>query len=636
MGSSSNSRTATVDYISVTVTYTPVPLYFRSVATGLWSATSTWQQSTDNATWVAATKSPSSSDVGITIRTGDSVTVASAVSIDQTTVEAGGKLTVTSTLTVANGTGTDLTMNGAMNVTGTLTTSAGSTVVNNGGILKNSGTVTGTSSTLSFGSGSKYQHNYTTSAGTVPTATWNSNSTCEIVGYTNTSLSTCPDGMAGQTLGHFIWNCPNQTALISSSNELNYVAGDLTVATTGTGSWWLSQRTDNAYLSVTGNVTLTAGNFFMDSSGANRHVLIGGNLVQNGGTLTVTKCVAGDPGDMYLGVNGNLSINAGTFRNLNTGTAFDSIVVKGNWTNAGTFTAGRSVAILNGSSAQTLTGATSFKNLTINNASGITLNNNATVDSILTLTSGNVTTGANSMVIGTSGRMARTSGHIVGNLQMYFATGAVEKAFYLGTSDAYTPATVAITGTGGTAGTITGSTTGSAHPQIASSGLDTDKDIARYWTLTPGSAALGARTYTLRTRFASADVPAGATPANFEMRHYNGSAWNDEPTGTYTRTDTSTQVSGLASFSDFVVGEQASAAVTAAPVVSSPIAAGATSVSGTSTEADGTTDRTVCQQRNGRHDHGFIRSVDEDRSDGTVAGNLVKATATASGKLVSA
>jgi parallel beta-helix repeat protein len=484
-------------------------------------------------------------------------------------VQTGSTLTLTPfsstntlTLTYA-GSGTTGTIAGTLNVNSnsTWTATGGTTTVT--GVVNNAGTVTGSTTTLTFASGGKYQHNFTTTQGTVPTASWNSNSTVEVIGYTTPGTNNnCPLGMGNQSFGNFIWNCPNQTGLISSSNLLNYVTGDLTVASTGTGAWWIGQRTDNAYLSVAGDFTLTSGNLFLDSSGTNRHLIIGGDFVQNGGTFTLVKVPSADPGDAYMSVGGNLSINAGTFRNLNNSSSFDSILVGGNFTNAGTFTAGRTVVILNGSSPQTLTGASTFKNLTINNASGVTLASSMTVDSLLAFTSGNISTGANAMIIGTSGRMARTSGHVIGNLQMYFPTGAVEKAFYLGTSAAYTPATISIAGTGGTAGTITGSTTGSAHPQIATSGLDTQKDIERYWTLTAGSAALGGRTYTLRNRFVSGDVPVGAAPANFEMRQYSGSAWLAEPAGTYTRTDTSTQVSGLTAFSDFVVGEQAAATPT--------------------------------------------------------------------------
>jgi len=107
--------------------------YYRSIATGNWNATATWQSSHDGINWVNATLTPTSSANTITIQNTHTVTATASVSADQFTVNAGGQLTVNSgqTLTIADGTGTDLTVNGT---------------------LVNSGTIT-TTGTLAFGSG---------------------------------------------------------------------------------------------------------------------------------------------------------------------------------------------------------------------------------------------------------------------------------------------------------------------------------------------------------------------------------------------------------------------------------------------------------------------------------------------------
>ncbi|MBK7367976.1 MAG: hypothetical protein IPJ04_08710, partial [Candidatus Eisenbacteria bacterium] len=87
---------------------------FRSNATGNWNATATWQRY-DGSNWVAAVATPTSADGAITIRNGHTVTIsANGLSYDQVTVDAGGQVTVASTITsaLANGAGTDLTING--------------------------------------------------------------------------------------------------------------------------------------------------------------------------------------------------------------------------------------------------------------------------------------------------------------------------------------------------------------------------------------------------------------------------------------------------------------------------------------------------------------------------------------------
>jgi hypothetical protein len=62
---------------------------------------------------VSATAAPSSSDGIISIRNGHTVSVTTSVTIDQTTVDLGGKVILSGgTLTIANGTGTDLVIEG--------------------------------------------------------------------------------------------------------------------------------------------------------------------------------------------------------------------------------------------------------------------------------------------------------------------------------------------------------------------------------------------------------------------------------------------------------------------------------------------------------------------------------------------
>jgi hypothetical protein len=117
------------------------------------------------------------------------------------------------------------------------------------------------------------------------------------------------------------------------------------------------------------------------------------------GNLTITGAQSKTPGG-NLTINGNLLINAtATF---NDGGFTNSLA--GNWTLSGIYTATGTLT-LNGSSAQTLSGATTFKNLTLNNSSGgFTLAANMSVAGTLTFNSTNVglmNLNSNTLTIGT-------------------------------------------------------------------------------------------------------------------------------------------------------------------------------------------------------------------------------------------
>ncbi len=85
--------------------------YFRSnVTTGNWETPGSWESSPDNTNWNTATLAPTSSANTITIRNGHTIQVNTTVTLDQTILV--GKLEILNngTLSLQNGTGTDLTI----------------------------------------------------------------------------------------------------------------------------------------------------------------------------------------------------------------------------------------------------------------------------------------------------------------------------------------------------------------------------------------------------------------------------------------------------------------------------------------------------------------------------------------------
>jgi uncharacterized repeat protein (TIGR01451 family) len=196
------------------------------------------------------------------------------------------------------------------------------------------------------------------------------------------------------------------------------------------------------------------------------------------------------------------------------------------------------------------TGANTFGGLKMNNANGLTLSGSPTVNGVLTLASGNITTGGNTLIISPTGSVSRTSGHVVGNLQKAIATGPTSKTFEIGDASNYTPVDVAFASVSG-AGNLTASTTAGDHPNIGSANIVATKTANRYWTLTNGGISF--TTYSATFNFVNGDLDAGANTAAFIVGKYSGAAWSYPTVGT--KTPTSTQATGLASFSDFQLGE---------------------------------------------------------------------------------
>ncbi len=178
------------------------------------------------------------------------------------------------------------------------------------------------------------------------------------------------------------------------------------------------------------------------------------------------------PGSISFSNSGELD-NAGTLH------------IGGNYSNTSTGLINNSggTVIFDGSALQTISGGETFRNLTLNNNAGLALDNSdVTINSSLTLSSGKITTGANTLFIGSAGSIsgAAATKYIEGKLARTFASFA-SLAFPIGQSGNYRPLTVdlaSVTGTPTlTAQVIAGSLPGSIPAN--SSLFDT-----RYWSVT--------------------------------------------------------------------------------------------------------------------------------------------------------
>ncbi len=169
-----------------------------------------------------------------------------------------------------------------------------------------------------FSPGSVYRH--LRDGGTFPTANFDVSSLFIVTHIVNTA----PEWLSntGNTVGEFIWNCPNQSAIINISKGVSTVKGNLHIVNTGgyrlmlhenttrvngnfiqnTGAVYSLMWTSNLKihsLYVDGNVILNNGGVFdmngysYNPSGSRPILSIGGNLIQSPGHNIIATGYAG-------------------------------------------------------------------------------------------------------------------------------------------------------------------------------------------------------------------------------------------------------------------------------------------------------------------------------------------------------
>ena len=359
------------------------------------------------------------------------------------------------------------------------------------------------------------------------------------------------------------------TVLLGSATTLNWSGGTI-IATNG------NNTTDDVDIrSATQNIT---GGTLQIGSAATTSANDISYLNGAGGQLNVWNLVlaSGPARNILMRSSTNIlnDLTIQTLNNLNPGAGLAINIgagnTSGNWTNNGTFTQGTTTVTFTGTSAAPAIGgtaATTFNNLTINKASNnLTINTTPTINGTLTFTSGKIVTGANRVILGTAATIATPSAtsYVVGTFQKnYIAAAALSyfagNDFPVGDASNYTP--IAVTaGTTTTAGSLTATTTATDHPQvttpIASTGINANKSVNRYWTLNNSGLTIGTAISATLT-FVAGDVDGAANTANFIMERYDGTNWN--PTTLTAANPLNTQASNItplaAGNNDFAIGE---------------------------------------------------------------------------------
>jgi hypothetical protein len=252
----------------------------KTPLTGSWKSASSWERYNGSA-WVDAGTYPTSTANQIDVLSGSTLTIGSALSVDQVVIYPGGTVINNSTLTVVAGSAPDLAVSGTMDNQGTLTLTG---VMYVSGSFVNSGTWSG--STPWIRNGGTYKHNYATTAGTIPACNWEAGSTLEITGYTtSTELLSLVNN---PVLWNFVWNCTSQTSVIPFPTDIGDVGGSLTIASTGSGSLVLNAESSDRSFWVAGNFVQTGGTFDLASGSGTTVIWAKGNVTLSGGTLTET------------------------------------------------------------------------------------------------------------------------------------------------------------------------------------------------------------------------------------------------------------------------------------------------------------------------------------------------------------
>ena len=318
-----------------------------------------------------------------------------------------------------------------------------------GSVIINGNTNVGTSVT----SGTAYL------GGTGTTFTFNGDLTFGTKGTINgTPASVVFDGTSAQTYTHnyassiilctgdLIVGSTNASNVTMAGTGLTRISGNLIVGTGAT-----LDRADRTLdrSANGGSITLNAGSTYkiggtssFPTSFTTKNIDVTSTVDYSGTTQTIatssmtygslktsnagTKSTAGG-----LIVNGNFTVGeSSTFNN-----GSNSTTLKGNLIVDGTYSTTTAVLTMDGTSAQTISGSSvNLQRVTINNSSGVTLNNDATISNVLTLTLGHLTLGSNNLTMGASASAIGGTPSAT-NMIVASGTGELRKRFTAGTSD---------------------------------------------------------------------------------------------------------------------------------------------------------------------------------------------------------
>ncbi len=580
---------------------------YKSVATGNWSASTTWSK-WDGSAWSACVSPdfPNSSTSDVYVTGGFTVTYDPAVAATVVNTIAAAK----SCSNLYVDTNSTLNSTGLVNAVKWLNVYGNTVSVGTGSVLGNTANGNNTDG-ISL---NMLSNNVTiTGGGTINIARIISNiANTNLTIDTDVTLNYHGTSNAGHATGYYIISGDNNVLTVNTGKTLTFAPWSCLIYTSGGHSTASNfSQIINLYGTMTfvdgdlgGTLSATVANawaghnnyFTMNVNGTASSTL----NVYNGGVLNVSEFYPnGTNAANTSGVGNVVSINVAAGGKINVNKTADFRNVAQTVTGAGEFnllagatikigaTTGITASAAAGPIQTTTRGYNSGANysyegtasqvtgnglpsnvngLTIGNTTGVTLTSSATVNGGLTFTAGNLITGSNSLTLGTAATVtgAGSTAWVVGSVSKQTASNASPTFTYpIGDATTYTPIALTFNGnnTATTTGSITASTTSGDHPQVASSGLDNANSVNRFWTLS-NNGVTGFTDYSATLNYAAADNDVSSVPANYVVRTYSASAWTASLTSA-TPSNTTATVTGLINFGDLAIGTP-----TAAPSVS--------------------------------------------------------------------
>lgn len=441
----------------------------------------------------------------------DSVVVTSNINIPAPTASATTFL-LSNNAKLAIRNGATLSTNSAAAVLGNWNFGGTGTRVNVLGTLRNTGTTTAntytnvSATTLLFGATGVYEHNFTTTGGTVPTSTWATGSTCAFIGYT--SNTTAPGG-TGQTFSNLTYNCPSQTSSLNFTGGLKTVNGTFRIVSTGSGNFRCTGATAGPFDFA--NYIQDAGSVILVTSSSVGPFNFSNSFTLNGGTFDINS---GGSGTQVINFGGNWSQTGGTFQRTSSGAATitfnKSSGVQTISQTAGTIASANTWNVGSGSSTNTLQFLTNV-NFGTSATNTMVAANNATIDFQGFALSGSgaftASTGSSLITSNANGiNSAGGTGSVLVTGTKTFTNTGVNYTFN-GSANAVNTGTAI--GAAATIGNLTFNNTFGTAPQVT---LGASSVLTGTLTLTSGIVQMGANNLTINTNTAGA-VSGGSSTA---------------------------------------------------------------------------------------------------------------------------
>jgi hypothetical protein len=277
------------------------------------------------------------------------------------------------------------------------------------------------------------------------------------------------------------------------------------------------------------------------------------DVVAGAGTVNVGPGIYGESPNLNrnvtMNVNGNINIGGFTFSTGTINANSAVILLTGDWTkNGGTFNPGTGSVSLSGSVLQTIGGSasTTFNGLTSNNAAGVSMINDTTVNGVLALTGGDITVASGKTLIQPpSTPSTGTQFDVIGSVKRTNGASQLPSGTPLTFGNENNVLTFAAMGTLPTDITV------NLVKSAPSGGIGFPTAVQRTYTITP--AAFTGISATVRLHYLDAELNGNVEGAGLNLWQFNGVKWINQGQTANDTTANWVEKSGVTDFSPWTL-----------------------------------------------------------------------------------